>query len=254
MEVDFPLFERNRVLKKEMLESMRDYAFVSQQLAYQAYGEGILQGCEVRVEGKNLVIGSGMIKYGNFICFRMEEERVAYLPSEQVQIVKIRFHKKQMEDRIQYQMDLVSDCHFKLEENELELCRYKLQTGAKLRDQYKSFEDMGTEYDMINLISASWGGLHGRTLSPVITRRFAEELLQSKDCGQEDISFAYLCLSQTEAVPRTILLDYIRRKNSGWFDQTLSNQEIFQEMCRILRKTSRSMERNQTERRRILVD
>lgn len=254
MEVDFPLFERNRVLKKEMLESIRDYAFVSQQLAYQSYEEGILQGCEIRVEGKKLVVGSGMIKYKDFIYFRMEEERVAYLPSEQVQIVKIRFQKKQSEDRIQYQMDLVSDSQPRLEENELELCRYKLQAGAELRAQYKNFEDMGTEYDMINLISASWGGLHGKSLSPVITRRFAEELLESRDCGQEDRWFAYLCLMQAEALPRPILLDYIGRKNFCQLDPTLSNQAIFQEMCRILRKTDRTIESNRTERRKIFVD
>ena len=257
MEVYYPLFQQNRILKKEMLWSVRDYALLSEQLAYQTYSEGILQGCEVRIEGKYIVVGTGMIKYGEFICFRMEEERIFYAPSQKEQILKIRFQKKQTEDWIQYQMDLVLEDTVPLQENEFELCRYKLQTGAKLREQYKNLEDMGTEYDILNFISASWGGLEGKTIAPVITKRFAEELLKSENCKQEDLCFAYFCLSQAGALPRKVVLDYIGRKCSCRLEEDISNQRIFEELCRLVRKTGGAAEKGLAERldrRRIYVD
>ena len=154
-------------------------------------------------------------------------------------------------------MSLLSDGNLLLEENELELCRYQLQKEAKLRDQYKNFEDMGTEYDILNFIFASWGGLHGKAIAPVITRRFAEEILKAKNCEPEDICFAYFCLYQAEAVPREMVCDYIRRKNSCKLKPNVSNQEIFQEMCKIWRKRNQITEEDRVEswnRRRILVD
>ena len=40
----YPLFERNRILKKEMLWSLRDYAFAHAGVKYQKYGQGTLRG------------------------------------------------------------------------------------------------------------------------------------------------------------------------------------------------------------------
>ena len=65
----YPLFERNRILKKELLWSLRDYAFSHIQLEYQEYGQGIIQGCPVQVQGRELVVGPGMIKYGGGFFF-----------------------------------------------------------------------------------------------------------------------------------------------------------------------------------------
>ena len=36
----YPLFERNRVLKKELLWALRDYSFGQLQLKYADYGDG----------------------------------------------------------------------------------------------------------------------------------------------------------------------------------------------------------------------
>ena len=61
-----PLFERNRILKKEMLWSMRDYGFGGLQLEYQKYADGILRGCEVKVWDSVISVGRGMVKYHGF--------------------------------------------------------------------------------------------------------------------------------------------------------------------------------------------
>ena len=43
----YPLFGQNRILKKELLWSLRDCSFAQLQLRYQDYGQGFLQGCTV---------------------------------------------------------------------------------------------------------------------------------------------------------------------------------------------------------------
>lgn len=78
----YPLFEQNRILKKGLLWSLRDYSFAHVQLEYQEYGQGIIRGCEVVVNGSGLTVKPGIIKYGRFICLMMEEETISYQPDE----------------------------------------------------------------------------------------------------------------------------------------------------------------------------
>ena len=46
----YPLFERKKVLKKEMLENLRDYPRDVFHILYQDYSDGILVGCELKVQ------------------------------------------------------------------------------------------------------------------------------------------------------------------------------------------------------------
>lgn len=254
----YPLFERNRILKKELLWALRDYSFSHVGLEYQRYGEGILQGCDIRIEGREIVVEPGMIKYGDYVFLLTEAERISYFASEQTMVLKMRFLKEQISpDSIDYHMELVLEPVTDLNENEFELCRYKLQEGARLRETYKSFEDMGTEYDMLNHMYASWGGLNGKAMSPVITGRFAEEILNASGCTAQDISFAYLCLNRPDAIPRKILLDYIGRRTGVSLEDEAPNERIFREMCTVLENIGDTAVRKQTSRvgkRRIVVE
>ena len=49
----YPLFERNRILKKELMWSLRDYSFTHIQLEYQAYADGMIKGCDLEVGTRN---------------------------------------------------------------------------------------------------------------------------------------------------------------------------------------------------------
>ena len=91
----YPLFERNRILKKELLWALRDYSFMQARLDYEEYADGILRGCEVRVEGNRIVIGPGIIRYNGFICLMDREESVEYAPSEEYVSVKMGFRTEQ---------------------------------------------------------------------------------------------------------------------------------------------------------------
>lgn len=253
----YPLFERNRILKKELLWSLRDYSFAHIGLEYRQYGQGILKGCHVRIEGEQLVVSPGMIKFRDFVYLITEEERVSYEPTDQVTALKMRFAAAQeTPDHILYGMEIVLDERVETGENELEVCRFRLQRGAWLRETYKSFEDMGTQYNVLNYIHASWGSLRGSTMCPVLTQRFAQELLETNGCGDMDAQFAYLCMNRGDALPRDILTDYIGRKNGKKPEHTISQEALFQEMCMTLRYMGGAPQQRVPEKKRrmILVD
>ena len=160
-------------------------------------------------------------------------------------------------DYTRYCMELVLENEDTLEEGEFEVCRYKLQRGAVLRAEHENFEDMETEYDTLNYIHASWGGLRGKAMAPMVTRRFAMEILETEGCKAEDIMFAYFCLSQPGTVPMDILTDYLDRKNGKGKWDIASNQIVFGGMRTALKGikgvgTGRCGESG--GRRRIIVD
>lgn len=254
----YPLFERNRILKKELLWSLRDYSFAHIQLEYQEYDQGILRGYEIKVRENDLVIGPGIFKYGNFVCLQTEEERVPYSPKEQLQYLRMKVEiDRTSQDYIAYKMEYYVTTDEKKEENEFELCRFHLRSGARLRDQYRDFGDMETEYDTVSLIYSEWGGLGGKTLSPAIIKYFANIVLESENSQLEDRSFAYLCLTQPGTIPAHVLISYISMRSGVRLKEVVNNQIIYRSMCGIIKEIQKGKEEgagSRKERHKILVD
>ena len=254
----YPLFERNRILKKELLWSLRDYSFAHIQLEYQEYDQGILRGYEIKVRENDLVIGPGIFKYGNFVCLQTEEERIPYSPKEQLQYLRMKVEiDRTSQDYIAYKMEYYVTTDEKKEENEFELCRFHLRSGARLRDQYRDFGDMETEFDTVSLIYSDWGGLGGKTLSPAIIKYYARIVLESENSQLEDRSFAYLCLSQLGAVPVHVLASYVSKRSGIRLEEVVNNQLIYQSMHEIIKEIQKGNKEgagSRRERHRIFVD
>lgn len=254
----YPLFERNRILKKELLWSLRDYSFAHIQLEYQEYEQGILRGCNLRVEEKELVVGKGILKFKDFVCLLTEEQRIPYTSVDQIQYLKISVDiDKNSQDYIAYQMKIFLTIMEEKKGNEFELCRFHLRNGAKLRDSYKDFTDMETEYDTVNLIYSDWAGLGGKTMNPVITRYFAKLLLESEGSDLEDRAFAYLCLSKSGAIPIKPLMSYINRRSGRIMEEKLNNLLLYQYLNQIINESQKGVKQDtgsKKERRKILVD
>ena len=98
----------------------------------------------------------------------------------------------------------------------LELCRFKLQPGARLRYTYTSFADRETEYDTLNTIHAPFCGMGRPTLSPEITAHFAREALAAGADGT-DALFCMMLLSSKEPVQAEALEAYIQSKQGADF-------------------------------------
>lgn len=254
----YPLFERNRILKKELLWSLRDYSFAHIGLEYQEYGQGLLQGCKIAVQDGELVVSPGIVKYGSFICLVSEEERISFAPDTHPQFLKMKVEKDvSSQDYTIYRMELLLGAVEARGENEFELCRFHLKPGAQLRDKYTGFFDMETEYDTINLLHASWSGLNGETLAPTVSRIFARAILASENILPEDRSFAYLCLNQPGAVPLVILEDYTGYKTGDRMEDTRGKENIYKRMCSILKEMNQGGMKSANkakEKHRIFVD
>ena len=169
MEIRVPVFAGRRILKKESLWDIRDYTYAGWQLYYADHTDGLLKGCEIHAEDGRLVIGKGMLKFHDFIYLMMEEERVDYQPKNRWQMLKAEFSEDETNlDYKAYCVRFFLDEELELGENQMEMCRFYLREGSALRDSYKNFADMSTEYDTVNLICATVAGIGEKTLHPVV--------------------------------------------------------------------------------------
>lgn len=254
----YPIFEANWILKKEALTAIRDYSIDHAQLTYQDYTPGILTGCSITVHGSMLEISSGIIKYNDKILLLPEPEQVPFMATNCMQYLKARIEEDDaLPEFIAYQVTFILEQSEECKENELELCRFHLRQGAKLRDQYKDFFDFDTEYDTINLIFSTWGGKKGRTLSPFITEIFAEEILKASGKRAEDMAFAYACLNQITGMPFAVLRHYVNDWKLGDGKTKETNMEIYRGLGEILRAAQSGkpgIESGKHERRKILVN
>ena len=144
-----------------------------------------------------------------------------------------------------------------LEKGQLELCRFKLQEGARLRYQYQSFEDRNTEFDTLNTIYASYSAKGGSTLSPQIVHEFASELLKVRELSPLDMMFGLQLLDRDRPASKDLLIAYIERREQKEL-QSPSNLVIYQELARILKEVTegRKVERDTPQKKRwkMMVD
>ena len=237
MEHIYPAFERGRIMKKELLWALRDYACSALQIKYLKYANGILSGCGIHPEGSTLRIAPGMIKCADFIFLITGEETVSYTPTGEYTSLKFRLKEKEnLPDYTRYLTEFVLDESLERNSNEVELCRFKLKEGAVLRTEYKDFYDIQTEYDTVNLANATWSCAGQNTLSKDITDYFAQKVLECEKAKEQDIQFAYFLLQGQEAADYRILIDYIRRKTGESVREVkeISTEEAFDKLVDIL--------------------
>lgn len=238
MENRYPLFAGGRILKKEALWDLRDYAYAGWQLQYADYTDGVVKGCRVRVEGNGLIVGKGMMKCGDFIYLMDREERVPYEAGNCMTVLKAAFEPPEGHlDHLTYEVRFFLDHEVEREKNQIELCRFHLREGSMLRDQYKGFSDMGTEYDTINLVSATVAGRGRVTLHSKLMQRFVDELQVQPDKQLADYALCYAVKGSGGSVPRALIASYLADKGCGSdIGEVLlwSNERLFRALCDIL--------------------
>ena len=213
MEMRVPIFAGRRILKKESLWDIRDYTYAGWQLYYAEYTDGLLKGCDIRAEDGQLVIGKGMLQFHDFIYLMMEEERVDYQPKNRWQMLKAEFSEDETNlDYKAYRVRFFLDEELELGENQMEMCRFYLREGSALRDSYKNFADMSTEYDTVNLICATVAGIGEKTLHPLVVKQFGEELWNMEEKDQFDFGFCSLVWNTQGRVERKVIAAYLSNK------------------------------------------
>ena len=164
----FPKFTPGRVLKNDMLNELRDYPRDYINILYSHYSDGLLAGCTLQVNSETINIAPGLVRHQGKLYTLSQTASVPYTATGQDMLVKVNFAKeKENGDYILSSGDILITPSLKIAENELELCRFKLKLGARLRDEYQDFTDYSTEYDTINIINVPFAAPYESTLSPI---------------------------------------------------------------------------------------
>jgi hypothetical protein len=229
----FPKFTPGRVLKNDMLGALRDYPRDYVEILYSHYSDGILAGCLPVVSSEFISISPGLIRYQGKLFTLREAVSLPYFATGRDTIIKVSFGKaKESGDYILTSGDITLVPGVKLAENEIELGRFKLKLGARLRDEYQDFADYATDYDTVNIINVPFAAPYESTLSPVLTRRFAMEAFEGRPVHPFDYTFISLC-AQGEPVAKSLITAYSSAR-LGIAANDSTNQDMHRHLAKIL--------------------
>jgi hypothetical protein len=210
-ECKIPLFNP-APLRKEILESMRDLAVKEQSARYDAYSDGIIAGCDLFEQGMKIGVSSGLVKYAGRIYILPHQDSVPYRATEVWTVLKIQFGgEKLTRDFRTFEGLLALDENTSILPNEIELGRFKLKQGSRLRTKYVDFQDMETEFDTVNPVNVPFASAGEHTLSPVILTHFAREAYPYA-AEPIDAAFCTACLANSGVMSRESIRLFLWRR------------------------------------------
>lgn len=255
---NYPLFDSGRILKSAMLEDLRDYPREFASIKYGGYSNGIIAGCSIDVIDNFIVIKKGILKYKENIYMLSKDYPIKYENNNVLTSLKIKFLPvNNAGEYVKNETEIYLSEKIENEDYEMELCRFKLRTGAKLRREYVGFKDFSTEFDTVNIINTPFAAYGSPSLSPYILRSFGLEMLKCSLSESFDISFAMLCVQSKEAIEKDIIISYIVNKLNTE-DREYSNEEIYDYLAQILESAKYGQDSDRSHGRgrfkRILID
>lgn len=245
----YPLFEQKRILKKEMLENLRDYPRALFRIRYQDYSDGILWGCGLATDKGAVRIEPGVLLWRNTPYLLEEPYRISYEASGRTAYLKVWFPDRSSGNG---QDEYLSQISISTEEpetgHEIELARFKLQPGARLRDTYTDFYDYCTEFDTLDRIHVPYAAPERHSIWPQVLRCFASSLMEYPIQDTWDQAFCMNCLQLTEAMPYRTVKSYLDVRLGQKRDY--SNAEIYDALKSILQQVSgKGYKTGRTERK-----
>lgn len=253
--IELPLFKKGSILKKEMLENLKNFPRDFSEIYYKDYGNGIISGCDLSIDAFDIIISRGIIKHNNKLYILDKDYKISYENISNEIMLKIIFLDERVDNSFSYfesKIELSSE--LSLASNELELCRFKIKEGARLRESHIDFPDFSTEFNTLNIINTKYSSYGTHTLHPKIIKNFANFLLQ-KSTDSEDYIFSMLCLN-SNIIQKEVLLQYINKKLT-LEEKDLSNNEIYKMLNKIYRNIKDGKKSEVIKRQRpnvILVD
>lgn len=258
IEQKIPLFYSGNILKYEMLENLRDYALDYSILQYSGYADGIIRGCEVTTTDDVITIHKGMILSDGMPLYITDTVQVRYSPTNTVKCLVVRIGDI-TEDRIYRKRQLGFEL-INIEDKvtrDIEICRFRLQNGAKLRYEYRDLEDMTTVFDTVCPIYANWAAFGESTVAYSVLSRFAKDAEKAGVKNAEDRMFLnQIYALNGESLPINCIRSYLTGK-LGKTCMQYRTEDIHAGLVEALKEIKggrfSSMNRNMRERR-ILVD
>lgn len=255
-----PIFQRGNLLTQEMLDAMKCYMLDVSAAVFAEYADGIISGMQVSVSDGIVTVGKGLVKYKDTLVVVSEDTVVPVKEKNTVQIVKLMIADKETGTEFEtIDVDIVADSDIEKKENEIEICRMKLQNGASLRSHYLNFEDMSTEFDTVQLIYADWAACKSKSIHPQILEQFAKEARAGGHKEAVDICFLQQIYGIRQGACRRELITFYLEEKLGTKREEYSNEDIYNGLCKALRQlkagvASRRPMREMRELRTVLVD
>ena len=233
-----PLFQKGRVLKKEGLEALWDFPSGLASTMMAGWHDGILSGFGISYtmedNGKGqLIVEAGAVLHKGQVVLAGKEVFPFDAFDRQV-VVRLYilpgypaddFYIWPLEVRIEGIQDSTEG---------LELGRFRLSQGARLRKEYQDMQDFHTAYNTLDITNVQYAGPGGITIPPVVLQVFARMVMANKAAREADISFALMCLGQAP-VPRECLLWYISHRLDMEYREIkeMGHNEIYEALVRI---------------------
>lgn len=229
-----PIFTEAHILRREMLSALSDFAVLGNQLIHLGYADGILAGCELKATKDKIILNSGVICFHGKLYLIKEPVSVPYEETNLTHLCKLVFIQEMRSDNfIKQEINLIITKEVSMKEGEMELCRFKLQHGARLRYEYVNFDDRATEYDTLNTIHTPYASKGSSTLSPEILKAFASQLLKLPGATDFDAMFSVQVLGRAEALGREGIAAYIRHRRQQEVEK-MDNFSLYQQLAMIL--------------------
>ena len=253
-----PIFTKGRILKNEMLESLRDFPRNVTDIFLTSQKEGVISGFELTVDDTDITIAPGIVKYQDEILVLDESLKIPYVSTGNEQILKLHYQDKyqtsDFEGRIVNVVLEENECN---QSNEIELARFRLSQGAYLRLNYQDLEDFKTGHNTLNIVNQPYSSVSGSTLNPIILQYFARELLKYKTENVHDLAIIYQVLNQNVSISKELLVNYIKIRLKEGNMKHVTNEALHKGLSYILKKAKleeSGSKRSLGDNRRLIVD
>ncbi|MGN0304667.1 MAG: hypothetical protein ACI4D2_00770 [Lachnospiraceae bacterium] len=231
-----PIFKDIHLLRKSMLEALSDHTFLASQFLYKHYGDGIMAGCELTTTENAIILNEGLIFFEGQMFLIKEPMSINYYPTNTTTVLKVHFSEQMQDGNFTYrEIQLMLTAQAEIQKGEIELCRFKLQEGARLRYEYQDFEDRDTEFDTLNTIYAPHSAKGGSTLSPAILQHFAKEMLKEEELSELDQCICLQLMGQDRPINKDMLVAYLQLSAKRKPEDT-SNHAVYRGLLQILKE------------------
>ena len=235
-----PLFCKGRVLKTESLEALRDFPLQLVKMGLADWADGVLFGFDIRYENECILVGKGAVWHqGQAVMTK--DEILPFDAFEQQVTVCLRLYPGAYTDDFYVRRLELRLKNGEAGRDELELGRFRLSKGARLRKDYRDLADCRTAYNTLDITQVPYAGPGGVTAPPDVLRIFARMVLDNPQAADFDVHFALSCLA-CQPVSRECLLRYVSRRLKEPLRE-LSHSEIFERLVRISGAGGRSVKR-----------
>ncbi len=236
-----PEFRAKRLLRAEMLEQLRDYPKNIAELALADFSDGILSGGNLIWDKGLLTVSPGMLYWKGRLYFQEKPFSIPCRAVNDVQYLKVRFSDERREaGQVSGAGEVVLETKETDSVCELELCRFFLQEGARLRVKHENFEDFSTRYDTVNLLYAPYAARGERAMSPAMLKQYATELLELRSENIYDVSFAMNILAMEGNIPTACVREYVKiRLEMSPLEKLSETSELYKMLLLILHRLKR---------------